>query len=185
MHIHDVGRWSAVYFVADGSGEGGGEGGEDGGSGEEEGGEGGSGEGGSGDADAARGVGGGSMARHLVFRGGAQGSCPVPSQPRCEGDTALEEVKLAGEVNGEGEEAPPSSHCYLAVPPLPGTLWLFPGSIPHCVLGAKDVVDALDRSEELDADAEKPDEEARISIAINMTEATAPPPHARNALAEM
>ena len=39
------------------------------------------------------------------------------------------------------------------------------------------MVDALDRSDELDGNAEKPDEEARISIAINMTEATAPPPH--------
>ena len=28
-----------------------------------------------------------------------------------------------------------ASHSYLAVPPEPGTLWLFPGSIPHAVLG--------------------------------------------------
>ena len=27
------------------------------------------------------------------------------------------------------------SHSYLAVPPAPATLWLFPGSVPHAVLG--------------------------------------------------
>ena len=64
------------------------------------------------------------------------------------------------------------------MPPEPGTLWLFPGSVPHCVLGAMHVDDPLDRSSELDTPMEKEDEEARISVAINLTEAIAPPPHA-------
>ena len=28
-----------------------------------------------------------------------------------------------------------ASHSYLAAPPQPGTLWLFPGSVPHVALG--------------------------------------------------
>ena len=76
-----------------------------------------------------------------------------------------------------------ASHSYLAVPPTPGTLWLFPGSIPHAVLGqivsAEPPRDALGRSDHSVAAAEacakgEMPENARISIAINFSEAIAP-----------
>ena len=51
---------------------------------------------------------------YLVFRGG---------KPRCDDEEAEEDEARAN-----------ASHCYFAVPPVPGTLWLFPGTVPHCVL---------------------------------------------------
>lgn len=39
-----------------------------------------------------------------------------------------------GNVRSDGQ-APATSHTYLSVPPVPGTLWVFPGSTPHRVLG--------------------------------------------------
>ena len=35
-----------------------------------------------------------------------------------------------------GASAPNATHTYFAVHPVPGSLWIFPGSIPHLVLGA-------------------------------------------------
>ena len=103
-----------------------------------------------------------------------------------------------------------ASHCFVAVPPTPGKLWIFPGSVPHCVLGcdeggaidgepatgaARDgasasvegmahamaglgMPDAAAATVGLgnDEPAWDDDVEARISIAINFTDATAPPP---------
>ena len=146
MHIHEVGRWSAVYFVADG--------------------EGGAADGSAGDCDPPGGDGeaGGAESgqpnfeRHLIFRGGAQ--------PEAGSDASMEAA----------------SHSFMAVPPTPGSLWLFPGSVPHCVLGSADAdggvsLSPLDRSAEfLDVGADKPDAAARISVAINYMEAKVPPP---------
>lgn len=79
---------------------------------------------------------------HLVFRGGRQATS---------GRTTC-------------------SHTYLAVPPIPGSLWLFPGAVPHCVFafGATATAVRGDRptSELLDA---------RISVAINLDVALPPP----------
>lgn len=151
MHIHNIGLWSAVYFVADGQGgapdggvsdsgapDGGGScAGEEGGRADEE------------------------MKRHLIFRGGTQ---EPSARPESE-----EGVVRSG-------EAAAASHSYLAVPPTPGSLWLFPGSVPHCVIHGSDGLDVNDEDEE------KLDEAARISIAINYTEATAPLPLPRDSV---
>ena len=206
LHIHDVGYWSAVYFVQDGAprrasesdrgGGGGGQGGRQGGRqgvGQEVG----QGD----DAGAEHSAEGepkaeGGLARHLVLRGGAQPheAADLIGDELWQSEAAVTDAGPwqggAGEGGGgagraEGSVAAaaaaavqPASHSFLAVPPEPGTLWLFPGSVPHCVLGAMHVDDPLDRSSELDTPMEKEDEEARISVAINLTEAIAPPPHA-------
>jgi len=158
IHVHDMRRWSAVYFVADGMG-----GAPDGSSGEAE---------AEAEAEAEEsdpldaldtphtlGSRPPHLSRHLIFRGGL-----APPQP-----------------SGSASKVE-ASHCYVAAPPTPGTLWLFPGSVPHCVLGdclgdADDNAPSpLDRSAELDCDEVKPDEAARISVAVNFSEAKAPLP---------
>ena len=53
---------------------------------------------------------------------------------------------------------PTTSHTYMAVAPIPGTLWLFNGSIPHCVFSQAEACSTAS------ANLQAP---ARISIAIN------------------
>lgn len=78
-----------------------------------------------------------------------------------------------------------ASHTFLAVPPTPGTLYLFPGSVPHAVLGhvvhADPPRDAHGRSNHSVAAAAASargvaPEPARISVAFNFSEAMAPKP---------
>lgn len=162
MHRHDVGWWSAVYFVASG-GSGGGNPTCDGWE----------------DDKVEKGNG---IARHLVLRGGTQPQVQLIDEVEDHAKEATEMGTSMGTRKGwlGVTDAPvgPASHCYLAVPPLPGTLWFFPGSVPHCVLGTEECVsDPLDRSGELDSSTDNPDEEARISVAMNFTDAKAPPPH--------
>ena len=59
--------------------------------------------------------GSGSLDGCLIFRGGAVSPRPSNPDPRSISD---EEV----------------SHAFLPVLPEPGTFWVFPGSVPHCVL---------------------------------------------------
>jgi len=47
------------------------------------------------------------------------------------------------------------------------------------VLGARDADAQLDRSSELESDEERPDDEARISFAVNFVDASTPPPQLR------
>jgi len=90
-------------------------------------------------------------AGHLVFRGGMQ--------KEREGRAA--------------EEA--TSHTYMAVPPTPGTFWLFPGMVPHCVFPvAPGEGQAESRRGGERSSAEAGDSAARISIAINF-QANTPP----------
>ena len=58
---------------------------------------------------------------------------------------------------------PSSSHSYFAVPPEAGTLWLFPGSIPHCVMGMVPARPGVD----ICAMAESGRWTPRISVGIN------------------
>ena len=53
----------------------------------------------------------------------------------------------------------------MSVAPTPGSLWIFPGSVPHAVMQAV-LPDGV-------AEAEQ----ARISIGINFLDAKPPPPH--------
>ena len=81
----------------------------------------------------------GGLNGHLVFRGGMQ----------------------RDGVDGE-------THSYLAVPPEAGALWIFPGTMPHCVFPRRRQAPSGSHREELSAAA------ARISVAINFDE-SAPP----------
>ena len=79
---------------------------------------------------------------HMVFRAGSR---PVEEGgPRSVGDTPC--------------------RSYFAVPPLPGTLWIFPGSVPHTVMPT-----------ELPPGLPEP-EIPRISIGVNFDRATPPLP---------
>lgn len=69
---------------------------------------------------------------HLIFRGG-----PRSSSRRCS-----------------------CTNTYFACPPEPGMLWLFPGSIPHCVLPFGET--------EVEGRAEDPQHAVRVSVAINL-----------------
>jgi hypothetical protein len=61
----------------------------------------------------------------------------------------------------------PFSHSYMSVAPLPGSLWIFPGSVPHAVMQTV-----------LPHGVTEP-AEARISIGINFSDAKSPPPGSR------
>ena len=80
---------------------------------------------------------------HMIFRAGPR--------PQAEGGPALSE---------SGEER----RTYFAVPPVPGTLWLFPGSMPHTVMPTV-LPDGVDEPET-----------PRISLGINFEVAVPPLP---------
>ena len=60
--------------------------------------------------------------------------------------------------------SPPASHSYMTIPPVPGTFWLFPGSVPHRVLGMLGAADTV-------ASGTRGMWAPRISIAMNFTDA--------------
>ena len=136
----------------------------------------------------------GGLARHLVLRGGAQPheAADLIGDELWQPEAAVTDAGPwqggAGEGGGgagraEGSAAAaaaavqPASHSSCGASRAGDTLAL-PWERAHCVLGAMHVDDPLDRSSELDTPMEKEDEEARISVAINLAEAIAPPPHA-------
>ena len=94
---------------------------------------------------------------HLCFRGGARSSAR-----RCRG-----------------------SHTYFAVPPEPGTLWVFPGSMPHCVLpfvarsGDGGSQSAGPCGGKIQDGASSADDgfASRVSVAINLERACPRPAH--------
>ena len=122
------------------------------------------------------------ISRHLVFRGGF---LPADQHEEEAPSSSAEEEEDDGSSKAVAG-APPPSHCYLAVPPTPGSLWLFPGSVPHCVISGgvsaaeQHVGEAAARDQDAEEDEKEDpdegDEGARISIAINYTKATAPLP---------
>ena len=82
--------------------------------------------------------------------------------------------------------AQPLPHAYLAVPPRPGTLWLFPGEVPHTVLPAQikppaeiaaEITPPVNGSSSAArAPAFNAGHAPRISIAVNFVDAIPPPP---------
>ena len=62
-----------------------------------------------------------------------------------------------------------ASHSFMTVPPTPGSLWLFPGSIPHRVLGSTMVPGKYQKVEATERGMWAP----RISVAINFLDALA------------
>ena len=93
---------------------------------------------------------------HMIFRCGPK---KVPVQPP--GPIDLAQLLSTS----------PFSHSYMSVAPLPGSLWIFPGSVPHAVMQT-----VLPRG------VTEP-EQARISIGINFSDAKSPPPCSRTCLA--
>ena len=85
-----------------------------------------------------------------------------------------------------GGMAQPLPHAYLAVPPRPGTLWLFPGEVPHTVLPAQikppaeiaaEITPPVNGSSSAArAPAFNAGHAPRISIAVNFVDAIPPPP---------
>lgn len=79
---------------------------------------------------------------------------------------------LRGGCQGSG-----ATHTYLAIPPVPGTLWLFSGSIPHCVFpgavhaGHQQPNPSANRHNSLELDKARG---ARISVAMNFDEEVKP-----------
>lgn len=63
-------------------------------------------------------------------------------------------------------QAPLTSHTFMTVAPVPGTLWLFPGSVPHRVLGMTGSPGV-----DLTASDERSQWGPRISVAINFLDA--------------
>ena len=69
---------------------------------------------------------------YFVSRGDAAGA-EVPAPTAAAGTTAGGAPHAGHLVFRGGGRSARATHTYFAVPPTPGSLWLFPGSVPHCV----------------------------------------------------
>ena len=65
-----------------------------------------------------------------------------------------------------------STHSFLAVPPEPGTMWLFPGGLPHCVMPFVDSGEGHAGGPGGHPGDMPGDNGSRISVAINFEDAT-------------
>jgi hypothetical protein len=65
-----------------------------------------------------------------------------------------------------------STHSFLAVPPEPGTMWLFPGGLPHCVMPFVDSGEGHAGGPGGHHPGDMPGD--RISVAINFEDAAPP-----------
>lgn len=77
----------------------------------------------------------------------------------------------AAQLHGGIDAAASSGACsnsYMAVAPLPGSIWIFPGSVHHAVMPAV-----------IPSGVQEP-EQSRISIGINFQDARPPPPHSKD-----
>lgn len=70
--------------------------------------------------------------------------------------------KPGGQLILRGGGCGSTTHSFLAVHPVPGTLWLFPGSVPHTVLGAAHELQGIERASR---------GKARVSVAVNFVDA--------------
>ena len=114
---------------------------------------------------------------HLIFRGGkrahesltaevlpaASSSKSSSTDAATDGDAATEAAAMI---------APKTTYTFMAVPPEPGILWLFPGQVPHCVFASSDVGDQAAHAVPVAGLQHMP---PRISVAINFA-SSAPPP---------
>lgn len=83
-------------------------------------------------------------------------------------------LRSGAKKRSDGQPASAGSYAFMAVPPVPGTLWLFPGSVPHRVLGMTLQAGIADKQGRLAAE-ERGQWAPRISIAINFIDAVASP----------
>ena len=156
MHVHNQSRWSGVYFAHGGLWESA--------------------------VHDREGTGSGAAAQERVQAGShsagedsGAGDASKPARPSFSGHLVF---------RGGRQRGRDASHSYLAVPPVAGTLWLFPGRVPRAVLGHADADDPprdergrSDHSVAAKAAAltGRAPEAARISIAINFEAASADP----------
>lgn len=93
----------------------------------------------------------------LIFRGGP---LPLPPPPAIPIPTA--------------PQAAPATHSFMAVPPDAGSLWLFPGDIPHAVMRAQ-LPPGVESAYQPGGAGGGVRGDPRISIAINFEHACPPP----------
>ena len=106
---------------------------------------------------------------HMIFRCGPK---TAPAHPRGPIDLAQLPTQTSGRINlAQLPALCPFSHSYMSVAPLPGSLWIFPGSVPHAVM------------QTVLPDGVSEPVNARISIGINFCDAKSPPPRSRTCLA--
>ena len=99
----------------------------------------------------------------VAAAGAGSGSGSGPAAGGAAADVGGHLLFRAGGVRG-------STHSFLAVPPEPGTMWLFPGGLPHCVMPFSDSDEA-----HAGGPGEPPaDLGDRISVAVNFEEAALP-----------
>ena len=104
---------------------------------------------------------------HMLFRCGPKPrSAPtLEPPPRRGGGGGRDDTTAAAAAAACGGAAACCSHSYMSVAPLPGTMWIFPGSVPHAVMHTV-----------LPPGVSEP-EQLRISVGINFLDARSPPPH--------
>ena len=95
------------------------------------------------------------------------GTYYVASSPQSDQSLDGRMIFRSGPKRAADGSVPPSSHTYMTVPPVPGSLWLFPGTVPHRVLGMAGAADA-------GADGSRGQWGPRISIAMNFLDAQVP-----------
>ena len=95
----------------------------------------------------------------LVFRAGQRQEGEMGGMRGADGPAAATSSTTA--VAGDAAEL---KHSFWAVPPKPGTLWLFPGHMPHAVM------------EQLTLPGMPDGKSARISVAFNCIHAAPPQP---------
>lgn len=111
-----------------------------------------------------------SYSAHSTYDGdGAEVSAAAASGGGGHGDAAAEcaghMIFRAGRADGLS-----AGHTYFPVAPVPGSLWLFPGRMPHMVMGTPPPTASTPQS--------PTPPRARVSVAVNCTFAAPPPPTA-------
>ena len=99
----------------------------------------------------------------VAAAGAGSGSGSGPAAGGAAADVGGHLLFRAGGVRG-------STHSFLAVPPEPGTMWLFPGGLPHCVMPFSDSGEAHAGG----PGEPRADRGDRISVAVNFEEAAPP-----------
>jgi len=97
----------------------------------------------------------------------SEGTPCLPADDDLSGHLVLRAGGTRRRARGDGARLDASEwalHSFMAVPPKPGTLWLFPGGIPHAVMASR-----TSRG----GGAEEP---ARVSIALNFNDSRVPRP---------
>tara|TARA_B100000795_G_scaffold215753_1_gene169618 strand:+ start:247 stop:630 length:384 start_codon:yes stop_codon:yes gene_type:complete len=105
-------------------------------------------------------------------KGSGSGSGSGPAADAEAADMAAADV--GGHLLFRAGGVPGSTHSFLAVPPEPGTMWLFPGGLPHCVMPFMDGGEGHAGGSGGHPGDMPGDYGDRISVAINFEDAAPP-----------